>query len=100
MAFNQLLNRENESITVKVKFYLDIIERYEEQVNFTVEVNPIYTSYRVIHSQVEAKQAFIDLLVRARKREIFYTLKIYGEFPWIAEKIQKISNLIWEQDAL
>ena len=100
MAFNQLLNREHELITVQVTFYLDVIGKYDKKVMFTVEVNPIYTSYRVIHSQVEAKQAFIDLLVRARKREIFYTLKIYGEFPWIAEKIQKISNLIWEQDPL
>ena len=100
MAFNQLLNRENELITVQVTFYLDAIGKYDKKVMFAVEVNPIYTSYRVIHSQVEAKQIFLNLLTRARKGGIFYTVWIYGELIWSTERLGIVSNLIWEQDPL
>ena len=100
MAFNQLLNKENAPITVKVKFHLDIIEGYEKQVNFTVEVNPNYTSYRVIHSQIRVKQIFLDLLTRARQGEIYYTVWVYGELSWSIESHGKIDNLIWTHDPL
>ena len=100
MAFNQLLNRENEPTTATVIFYLGELNEDDKWIGFVVGVKPNYISYTVIHSQTEVKQVFLDLLVRARKREIFYLVGAYGESILSVDCQEKISNLIWRQDPL